>query len=91
VRECRTLGSARRPPARAVPTATGAFYRSELYSLVRLIDEHLVRHARIQVIPWQALAGMGLAGQHTPASSQAVRPLDWQLARITTNRLVGAV
>ena len=33
------------PPARAVPTATGAFYRSELSFLALRIDQHLVRWA----------------------------------------------
>jgi hypothetical protein len=33
------------PPTRAVPTATGAFYRSELSFLARRINEHLLRWA----------------------------------------------
>jgi len=33
------------PPARAVPTATGAFYRSELRFLAWRINDHLVRWA----------------------------------------------
>jgi hypothetical protein len=33
------------PPARAVPTATGRFYKSMLYPLLRRINEHLVRWA----------------------------------------------
>ena len=34
------------PPARAVPTATGAFYRTELHDLLRRINAYLVRWIR---------------------------------------------
>ena len=34
------------PPARAVPTATGAFYRSALYPLLARINAYLLRWLR---------------------------------------------
>ncbi len=34
------------PPARAVPTATGKFYRTEMDGLLRRINTYLVRWAR---------------------------------------------
>jgi RNA-directed DNA polymerase len=34
------------PPARAVPTATGTFYRTEMYALLRRINTYLMRWAR---------------------------------------------
>jgi hypothetical protein len=34
------------PPARAVPTATGAFYRAALYPLLARINAYLVRWIR---------------------------------------------
>lgn len=79
------------PPARAVPTAIGAFYRSELCSLARRIDEHLVRWAmqkfkRLRGKPsraWEWLADV---------RQRALRLFaHWQLARTTNNRPVGAV
>jgi hypothetical protein len=33
------------PPVRAVPTATGRFYKSMLYPVLRRINDHLVRWA----------------------------------------------
>ena len=33
------------PPARAVPTATGRFYKSMLYPILRRINDYLVRWA----------------------------------------------
>jgi hypothetical protein len=53
----------------------GAFYRSALYSLARRIDEHLVCLGDAEATPRQALAGMGLVGDSTPACAKAVRPL----------------
>ncbi len=69
----------------------GAFYRSELYSLVRRIDEHLVRWAmqkfkRFRHKPWRAWDWL--------ANIRLLLPklfAHWQLARTTNTRLVGAV
>jgi RNA-directed DNA polymerase len=46
VREFRTLGSARGAPARAVPTATTAFYRSAIYPVLQRINAYLIRWIR---------------------------------------------
>ena len=69
----------------------GAFYRSELYSLARRIDEHLVPmgHAEIQTTARQGCQGSGLAGRCPTAPAQALRPLA-PLAP-TRGRPVGAV
>jgi RNA-directed DNA polymerase len=69
----------------------GAFYRSELYPLVRRIDEHLVRWAmqkfkRFRGKPWRAWDWLAKIRQLAPKMFA-----HWQLARTTTNRLVGAV
>ena len=69
----------------------GAFYRSELYPLVRRIDEHLVRWAmqkfkRFRGKPWRAWDWLAKIRQLAPKLFA-----HWQLARTTNNRLVGAV
>ncbi len=69
----------------------GAFYRSELYSLVRRIDEHIVRWAmqkfkRFRRKPWRAWDWLAHVRQLLPKLFG-----HWQLARTTNNRLVGAV
>jgi RNA-directed DNA polymerase len=69
----------------------GAFYRSELYPLVRRIDEHLVRWAmqkfkRFRNKPWRAWDWLAKIRQLAPKLFA-----HWQLARTTNNRLVGAV
>lgn len=79
------------PPARAVPTATGAFYRSELYPIARRIDEHLVRWAmqkfkRFRGKPSRAWDWLADVRQRAPKLFA-----HWMLARTTTSRLVGAV
>ncbi|HEX6475803.1 MAG TPA: group II intron reverse transcriptase/maturase [Acidimicrobiales bacterium] len=69
----------------------GAFYRSELYSLARRIDEHLVAWAmqkfkRLRRKPsraWDWLAKVRLHQPHLFAH--------WRLARLTPGRPVGAV
>ncbi|MGP8061298.1 MAG: hypothetical protein ACLP5O_01820 [Acidimicrobiales bacterium] len=71
MREFRTLGSVRGPPEGAVPTATGAFYRSELYSLALRIDQHLVRWAmrkfkRLRRKPARAWTWVIAARQQNP-------------------------
>ena len=55
----------------------GAFYRSELYSLARRIDEHLVRWAmhKFKRLRGRPAQGVGLAGRCPPATAQALRPL----------------
>jgi hypothetical protein len=55
----------------------GAFYRSELYSLARRIDEHLVRwpmqkFKRLRGKPWQAWEWLAKVRQHNP---RLFRPL----------------
>ena len=76
------------PPARAVPTATGAFYRSELGFLELRIDEHLVRWAmhkfkRLQNRPDKAWAWLRDAREREPKLFA-----HWHL--ITASRSVGA-
>ena len=69
----------------------GAFYRSELYSLARRIDEHLVRWAmrkfkRFRHKPWRAWDWLAKIRQLAPKMFA-----HWRLARTTNTRLVGAV
>jgi hypothetical protein len=69
----------------------GVFYRSELYSLARRIDEHLVRWAmqkfkRLRGKPWRAWEWLAHVRQHEPRLFA-----HWQLSRITARRPVGAV
>jgi hypothetical protein len=69
----------------------GAFYRSELYSLARRIDEHLVRWAtqkfkRLRGKPSRAWDWLAKLRQHNPKLFA-----HWQLARLTPGRPVGAV
>ncbi len=69
----------------------GVFYRSELYSLARRIDEHLVRWAmqkfkRLRGKPWRAWEWLADVRQRAPQLFA-----HWKLARITNNRSVGAV
>ena len=70
----------------------GAFYRSELYSLARRIDEHLVRWAmqkfkRLRGKPARAWAMAGRC--HNSASQRS--SLTGSLPRLTRRRSVGAV
>ena len=55
----------------------GAFYRSELYSLARHIDEHLVRWAmqKFKRLRGKATQGSGLAGRGSTAPAPALCPL----------------
>ncbi len=69
----------------------GAFYRSELYSLARRIDEHLVGWAmqkfkRLRRKPARAWEWLADVRQRAPKLFA-----HWQLARTTDNRPVGAV
>jgi RNA-directed DNA polymerase len=69
----------------------GAFYRSELYSLARRIDEHLVRWAmqkfkRLRGKPWRAWDWLAQVRQRAPQLFA-----HWQLAPTTHGRPVGAV
>jgi RNA-directed DNA polymerase len=69
----------------------GVFYRSELYSLARRIDEHLVRWAmqkfkRLRRKPWRAWEWLADVRQRVPRLFA-----HWRLARLTNNRPVGAV
>jgi hypothetical protein len=69
----------------------GAFYRSELYSLARRIDENLVRWAmqkfkRFRHKPSRAWDWLAKMRQVLPRMFA-----HWQLARTINNRLVGAV
>ena len=69
----------------------GAFYRSELYSLARRIDEHLVRWAmrkfkRFRHKPWRAWDWLAKIRQLAPKMFA-----HWRLARTTNTLLVGAV
>ncbi len=78
------------PPTRAVPTAIGAFYRSELYSLAMRIDEHIVRWAmqkfkRLRNQPTKAWAWLDAARQHQPRLFA-----HWHMLPRTNNRPVGA-
>jgi hypothetical protein len=79
------------PQVRGWINYCGALYRSELYSLVRRIDEHLVRWAmqkfkRFRHKPWRAWDWLANLRHHLPKLFA-----HWQLARTTSNRLVGAV
>ena len=69
----------------------GAFYRSELYSLARRIDEHLVGWAmqkfkRLRGRPWAAWEWLAKLCHHQPRLFA-----HWRLARLTAARPVGAV
>jgi hypothetical protein len=69
----------------------GAFYRSELYSLARHIDEHLVRWAmqkfkRLRGRPTRAWGWLDAARQREPRLFA-----HWCLAPLTQGRPVGAV
>lgn len=69
----------------------GAFYRSELYSLARRIDEHLVRWAmhkfkRLRGKPSRAWDWVAAARQRQPKLFA-----HWHLVSPTRGRLVGAV
>jgi RNA-directed DNA polymerase len=69
----------------------GRFYRSELYSLARRIDEHLVRWAmhkfkRLRHKPWRAWEWLAHMHQRQPGLFA-----HWKLARLTDGRSVGAV
>ena len=79
------------PPARAVPTATGAFYRSELYAIAARIDEHLVRWAmqkfkRLRGRPDRAWRWLDAARLRQPKLFA-----HWHLLTSPTRRTVGAV
>ncbi|MGH9152459.1 MAG: group II intron maturase-specific domain-containing protein [Acidimicrobiales bacterium] len=69
----------------------GAFYRSELHSLARRIDEHLVRWAmhkfnRLRGKPSRAWDWLAAARQRQPKLFA-----HWHLVSRTNGRLVGAV
>ena len=69
----------------------GVFYHSELFSLVRRIDDHLVRwimhkFKRFRGKPGQAQQALA-AAQHRQPTLFA----HWQLVSITRRRSVGAV
>ena len=68
----------------------GAFYRSELYSLAKRINEHLVRWAmqkfkRLRGRPTKAWAWLDAVRQHQPC-----RLAHWHMLPRTTSRPVGA-
>jgi hypothetical protein len=79
------------PQVRGSINYYGAFYRSELYSLARRIDEHSVKWAmqefkRFRGKPWPAW--------DWPAGIRQFLPklfAHWRLAQTTTNRFVEAV
>lgn len=69
----------------------GAFYRSELYSLARRIDEHLIRWAmhrfkRLRGRPTRAWAWLKAVRQRAPRLFA-----HWHLLPRTADRPVGAV
>ena len=69
----------------------GVFYHSELFSLMRRIDEHLVRWAmhkfkRFRGKPGQAQKALDAVQQRQPTLFA-----HWQLVSITRRRSVGAV
>ncbi|MGD0287932.1 MAG: hypothetical protein ABSC31_16425, partial [Acidimicrobiales bacterium] len=79
------------PPARAVPTATGAFYRSRLQLLARRIDEHLVRWAmhkfkRLRHQPVKAWAWLNVVRRRSAGLF-----VHWHMLPPADRRLVGAV
>jgi len=88
------VGRGVRHPVRThheVESADDAFYRSELYSLARRIDEHLVRWAmqmfkRFRHKPSRAWDCLAKTRRLAPTLFA-----HWKLARTTNNRLVGAV
>ncbi len=78
------------PQVRGWTNYYGAFYRSELYSLAKRIDEHLVRWAmqkfkRLRRNPSKAWAWLNAVKQREPTLFA-----HWQIAR-TRRRSVGAV
>jgi RNA-directed DNA polymerase len=86
-----TLAATINPVVRGWFGYYGAFYRSELYSLARHLDQHLLRWAmqkfkRLRGRPGKARAWLDAARQHQP------RLFDhWHLVAPTSGRLVGAV
>ncbi len=78
------------PPARAVPTATGRFYRSELSFLAWRINEHLTRWAmrkfkRFRRRYTKAMTWLQKVYQHQPSLFA-----HWQLVAFTPGRTARA-
>ena len=78
------------PPARAVPTATGRFYRSELSFLAWRINEHLTRWAvhkfkRFRKRYLRAMEWLQRIYRRNPKLFA-----HWQLVAFTDGRPVGA-
>ena len=68
----------------------GAFYRSELYSIARRIDEHLVRWAMQK---FKRLRGKTSSGHGTGCCCQSAPArlfAHWHLLAVTPSRPVGA-
>ena len=85
------LAGAINPQVRGWINYYGVFYHSELFSLMRRIDEHLVRWAmhkfkRLRGKPAQARKWLDAVQQHEPTLFA-----HWQLVSITRGRSVGAV
>ncbi len=85
------LAGAINPQVRGWINYYGVFYHSELFSLMRRIDEHLVRWAmhkfkRLRGMPAQARNWLDAVQQREPTLFA-----HWQLVSITRGRSVGAV
>ena len=85
------LAAAINPQVRGWINYYGAFYRSELSSIARRIDEHLLRWAmqkfkRLRGKPARAWAWLRAARQHQPTLFA-----HWEFAATTNGRPVGAV
>jgi Reverse transcriptase (RNA-dependent DNA polymerase)/Group II intron, maturase-specific domain len=85
------LAQAINPQVRGWINYYGVFYHSELFSLTRRIDEHLVRwvmhkYKRFRYKPGQAYQALAVVKQRRPTLFA-----HWQLVSITRRRSVGAV
>jgi hypothetical protein len=78
------------PPARAVPTATGAFYRSELRFLAWRINEHLARWAMHKFKRFRGKYAKAMAWLQKIYQRQPRLFAHWQLIAFTAGRTVGA-
>jgi RNA-directed DNA polymerase len=84
------LAEAINPQVRGWINYYGAFYRSELYSIAKRIDQHLVRWAmqkfkRLRREPLKAWAWVNAARQQNPRLFA-----HWHLVPLTPNRPAGA-
>ena len=78
------------PPRQSSPLH-GVFYHSELFSLMRRIDEHLVRWAMHKFKRFRGKPGQAQKALDAVQRRQPTLFAHWQLVSITRRRSVGAV